>query len=151
MIAIGSDHAGLNLKKVIIEFLEKKDYKYKDFGTYSNKSVDYPDFGEKVANAIVNNEATRGILICGTGIGMSISANKVHGIRAALCTNSFMAKMAMEHNNSNILALGERVLGVDLALEIVETWLNSRFLGKHHGIRVDKISNIEEKYRKQEI
>jgi ribose 5-phosphate isomerase B len=105
--------------------------------------VDYPDYGKKVAEAVISKEVDKGIVICGTGIGISIAANKVKGIRCALCGDTYSARMSREHNNANILALGARVLGNGLALEIVETWLNSEFLGGRHEIRVNKISDIE--------
>lgn len=147
MIAIGSDHAGYELKKEIISYLAEKGYKIKDFGTGCKEtSVDYTDFGLLVAESIQRGECEKGIVICGTGIGISISANKVPGIRAALCTNCYMARMSREHNNSNILALGSRVLGVDLALDIVDTWLKTDFKKDRHKIRVDKIAEIERKF-----
>jgi ribose 5-phosphate isomerase B len=152
MIAIGSDHAGYMLRLETIKFLEKSGYKVKDFGTHDEScSVDYPDYGLAVAEAIKNGECEKGIIICGTGIGISMSANKVPGIRAALCTDSFMAKLSREHNNANILALGARIIGLDLALDIVDTWLKAEYLGENpngerHKTRVDKISGIERKY-----
>jgi len=146
MIAIGSDHGGYKLKAEIIKFLLEKGYKIKDFGTCNSASVDYPEYGQAVAEAVKSGEFEKGIIICGTGIGISISANKVPGIRAALCNDSFMAKMSREHNDANVLALGERVVGVGLALDIVETWLRSEFQAGRHKIRVDKISEIEKKY-----
>jgi ribose 5-phosphate isomerase B len=153
MIAIGSDHAGYKLRLEIINFLEKNGYKVKDFGTDDEScSVDYPDYGLAVAEAVKNGECEKGIIICGTGIGISIAANKVPGIRAALCTNSFMAKMSREHNNANILALGARVVGLDLAFDIVNAWLKTEYIGespngKRHKNRVEKISKIERKYK----
>lgn len=146
MIAIGSDHAGYLLKADIIKFVNDKGFEVKDFGTNGPESVDYPDFGQAVAEAVASNECDRGIIICGTGIGISISANKVPGIRAALCTDSYMAKMSRQHNDANILAIGERVVGPGVALDIVETWLDTEFLGGRHQNRVSKISNIEKKY-----
>lgn len=149
VLAIGSDHAGYNLKKEIVKYLEESNIKYTDFGTYSCDSVDYPDYGFKVAEAVKEGKCDRGIVICGTGLGISMVANKVPGIRAALCTNSYMAKMAIEHNDCNILALGERVVGVGLALDIIEAWLNSEFEAGKHKKRVGKISEIEKKYYKK--
>lgn len=146
-IGIGSDHGGYNLKSEIIKHLKNKNYEVIDYGTDSADSVDYPDYGLKVGEAVVNGQCDKGIVICGTGLGISISANKVPGIRAALCTNSFMAKMSREHNDSNILALGERVVGLDHALDILDTWMNTEFLGGRHGDRVSKIKKIEEKYK----
>jgi ribose 5-phosphate isomerase B len=147
MIAIGSDHAGYKLKAKIIEFLNSKNIEFQDFGTFDGEhSVDYPDYGLAVAEAVKDGKCEKGIIICGTGIGISISANKVPGIRAALCTDAFMAKMSREHNNANILALGDRVIGVGLALDIVEAWLKAEFQGGRHKNRVDKISAIDNKY-----
>lgn len=149
MIAIGSDHGGYELKEQIIKYLKDKQYEVKDFGTCDcTTSVDYPDYGLAVAEAVKDGECEKGIIICGTGLGISMAANKVPGIRAALCTDCFTARMSREHNNANILALGGRVLGSGLALEIVETWLNSEFTGGRHAIRVNKISDIEKKYLK---
>ncbi len=142
-ISIGSDHAGFELKEEIKNFLQSNGFEVIDKGTYSKERVDYPIFGESVAKSVVNGEAERGIVICGTGIGISISANKVRGVRAALCTNEYMAKMARKHNDANILSLGARVLGVDLALSIVETFLNTDFEGGRHEHRVKLIDKIE--------
>ena len=147
-IALGSDHGGYNLKNEIISYLKENGYETKDFGTYSTESCDYPDYALKVAEAVANNEFEFGILVCGTGIGISISANKVPGIRAALCSDTFSAHATREHNNANILALGERVVGTGLAIDIVKTFLNSNFEGDRHQRRIDKISKIEEKYNK---
>jgi len=144
LIAIGNDHAGYKLKIEVIEHLIKKGYEVKDFGTDCEScSVDYPDFGLAVAEAVKSGECEKGILICGTGIGISITANKVPGIRAALCTNSFMARMSIEHNDANILALGSRVIGTGTALEIVDTWFETSFIGGKHARRIEKISQIE--------
>lgn len=149
MIAIGSDHAGYELKTEVVKYLQENGYDVKDFGTNDGCcSVDYPDFGLAVAEAVVSGSCEKGILICGTGLGISISANKVPGIRAALCTDSYTAKMSREHNDANVLAFGARVVGVGLALDIVENWLKTEFLGGRHGKRVDKITGIEEKYLK---
>lgn len=147
-IAIGSDHAGYKLKDEIVKFLQTKNYEAVDFGTCDSKSVDYTDYGLKVAEAVRNGDCEKGIIICGTGIGISISANKVPGIRAALCTNSFMARMSREHNNANVLALGERIVGLDLAIDIVDEWLKAEYLGDRHQRRVDKIEDIEKKYNR---
>jgi len=146
MIAVGSDHGGYELKTEIIKFMNERGFQVKDLGTYDTCSVDYPEYGLAVAEAVKNGECEKGIIICGTGLGISIAANKVPGIRAALCTDSYMAKMSREHNDANILALGGRVVGIGLALDIVETWLNTEFLGGRHKTRVDKISEIEKKY-----
>lgn len=143
MIAIGSDHGGINLKGYIERFLVRMGYEYKDFGTYDTNSCDYPDIAEKVCKSITSGECERGILICGTGIGMSIAANKIDGIRAAHATDTYSSKMAREHNNANVLCLGERITGCDLALEIVNSYLNAEFQGGRHAQRVEKIMNLE--------
>lgn len=149
MIAIGSDHAGYTLKTEILKHLMEKGYPVKDLGTCSiDKSVDYPDYGMMVAEAVSTGECEKGIIVCGTGIGISISANKVKGVRAALCTDSYMARMSREHNDANVLAIGERVVGLGVALDIVDAWLATEFLGGRHGLRVDKITGIEKKYYK---
>jgi ribose 5-phosphate isomerase B len=147
-IAIGSDHAGLPLKNDIVKYLESKGIELKDFGTYSEDSCDYPDFGEKVAVEVAAKNYDFGILVCGTGIGISISANKVTGIRAALCSDTFSAHACREHNDANILALGQRVVGPGLALDIVDAFLSAKFQGGRHKTRVDKITQIEKKYNK---
>lgn len=147
-IALGSDHGGYKLKNEIISFLKENGYEIKDFGTYSTESCDYPDFAEKVAEAVVSKEFDFGILVCGTGIGISISANKIPGVRAALCSDTFSAHATREHNDANILALGERVVGLGLAIDIVKTFLTSEFQGERHQKRIDKISLIEKKYNK---
>jgi len=142
-VAIGSDHGGFKLKAEIVAYLEERKIPYRDFGTYSMDSVDYPDFALEVSGAVVKGEFQRGILCCGTGIGVSIAANKVPGIRAALCHDTFSARMAAEHNNANIITLGERVIGPGLARDIVGAWLESEFVGGRHARRVEKISEIE--------
>jgi ribose 5-phosphate isomerase B len=143
LIAIGSDHGGFRLKEDIKEFLKEKGYTFRDFGTNSTESVDYPDFARAVAQAVVSGEYARGILVCGTGVGISIAANKVKGIRAALCHDEYTAQMSREHNDANILALGERVTGCGLARSIVEKWLTTEFAGGRHAKRVCKISELE--------
>lgn len=142
-IVIASDHGGFDLKEIIKEDLMKKGYNIEDLGTNSIESVDYPDYGRKAAEAVAKKEADKGIVVCGTGIGISISANKVKGIRCALCSDVYSAKMARAHNDSNMLALGGRVVGRDLALEIVNAWLNAEFEGGRHERRVNKIMEIE--------
>ena len=142
-IAIACDHAGLTLKKELIAYLERKGHYYQDVGTCSEQSVDYPDFAFQVASTVATGENDRGIVICGTGIGMSIAANKVKGIRAALCHDVFSAKASRQHNDSNILAIGSRVIGPGLDLEIVQTWLSEDFLGDRHKRRINKIDLIE--------
>lgn len=148
MIAIGSDHAGVHLKTEIVKYLTEKGHEFKDFGVCDGTSVDYPDYGQKVAEAVKDGLCEKGIIVCGTGIGISIAANKVPGIRAAVCTDNFTARASREHNDANILALGERVIGVGVALDIVDVWLKTEFLGNRHKTRVDKISEIEKKYFK---
>ncbi|OCL25658.1 ribose 5-phosphate isomerase B [Orenia metallireducens] len=143
-IALGSDHGGINLKSKVKELLDEKGIEYHDFGPDSTDSVDYPDFAKEVAYGVAKGEYDRGILICGTGIGMSIAANKVKGIRAALCHDVFSAKATRLHNNSNILTMGERVIGSELALEVVRTWLDTEFEGGRHQRRIDKISQLED-------
>lgn len=147
-IALGSDHGGYRLKEAIKKYLSDQNIAYEDLGTNSTESVDYPEFGLKVAEAVVSGACDRGILCCGTGIGISISANKVPGVRCAVVTETYSAKMSREHNNANVLALGERVVGIGLALEIVEVWLNTEFAGDRHARRVNMLSDIERKYSK---
>lgn len=143
MIAIGCDHGGINLKNTLIQYLKEKGYSYKDFGTHTKESCDYPDIALEVTKSIKSGESELGVLICGTGIGMSITANKVEGIRAALCHDVFSAKATRSHNDTNVLCCGERVIGSGLFLEIVEAFLNSSFEGGRHSIRVNKIAEIE--------
>lgn len=147
-IAIGCDHAGVELKKEIISLLNNLRIESIDFGTDRAESVDYPDFGEKVSLAVSKGEIEKGILICGTGIGMSIVANKFPGIRASLCNELFTAKMSRLHNDANILVLGGRVVGSDLAKEIVRTWVSTPFEGERHCRRLDKITKIEENLKR---
>jgi len=142
MIALGCDQGGYALMQEIIKYLEAHGYEYKNFGTYSEASVDYPAYGKKVAHAVADGECDRGILVCGTGIGISIAANKVKGIRAALCTDCFMAEATRLHNDANILAMGGRVVGTGTALKIVETFLTTPFSNEERHIR--RISQIEE-------
>ena len=142
-IGIGSDHGGYELKEYIKEYLEQQEVEYIDYGTDSFDSVDYPDYGLKLSKAAVSGEVDKGIAICGTGIGISISCNKVSGIRCALCSDTYSARMSREHNDANILALGGRVVGKDLAIEIVSTWLKAEFQGGRHERRINKISDIE--------
>jgi ribose 5-phosphate isomerase B len=142
-VAIGSDHGGFNLKAELKKLLETMNISYQDFGTHSTEAVDYPDIAEALARAVVNGEFDRGILVCGTGIGMSIAANKVKGVRAALVHDVFSAQATREHNNSNILCMGERVIGGGLASLIARTWLETEFLGDRHARRVEKIGRLE--------
>lgn len=142
-LAIGSDHGGFRLKEAIKTYLLAHDYEVTDFGTDSGDSCDYPDFALPVAEAVARGEYDRGILICGTGIGIGIVANKVKGIRAALCHDTFSAEACRNHNDANILTMGERIIGEGLALKIVETFLNSEFEGGRHQRRIDKIKALE--------
>ena len=144
-IAIGADHAGYELKQQIARYLLAQGHQVQDLGTHSPQSVDYPDYAVRVARAVVAGEAERGILICGTGIGMSIAANKVRGARAAVCTDCYMARMARQHNDARILCLGGRVLGLGSALNVVEVFLRTDFVGGRHAQRVDKIGALERK------
>jgi len=143
MIAIGADHGGINLKNIIKAFLEEKGEEIKDFGTFDNSSCDYPDFAKAVCGAVAKGDAQCGILVCGTGIGMSIAANKVKGIRAAHVTDTYSARMTREHNNANVICLGERITGCDLALDIVKAYLDASFQGGRHQNRIDKIMELE--------
>ena len=142
MIAIGSDHGGYQLKQAVMKHLEKRGIEYRDFGCFSETSCDYPDYAKPVANAVVKGECEFGILICGTGIGISITANKIKGVRAALCTDCFCAEATRLHNNANILALGGRVVGEGLALKIVDTFLDTPFSNEERHIR--RINKIED-------
>ena len=142
MIAIGSDHGGFQLKQEIMEHLKKRGESFRDFGTYTEESCDYPDYGRAVAQAVASGEYQTGIIICGTGIGISITANKVPGIRAALCGDCFSAEATRLHNDANILALGARVVGAGLALKIVDTFLDTPFSGdERHRRRIGKIES----------
>lgn len=142
-IAIGSDHAGYQLKSLIIEYLKTSGRKYCDFGTDTEDSVDYPDYANLVVDAVTSGSCSFGILICGTGIGMSIVANKHKGIRAALCSESYSARCAREHNDANILTMGSRVIGPDLATDVVEAFLSATFTKGRHIRRLNKIQEIE--------
>ena len=144
MIAIGSDHGGFALKQEIMKHLEDRKLEYIDFGTYSSDSCDYPQYGAAVGRAVASGSCERGILICGTGIGISISANKIHGVRAALCGDCFSAEMTRRHNDANIVALGARVVGPGLALKIVDTFLDTEFEGGRHARRVEQMMALEQ-------
>jgi len=148
-VAIGSDHAGLELKNKVGVFLTRLGHQVTDKGTYSSESYDYPDAAEKVARAIQNAEVERGVLVCGTGIGVSIAANKFRGIRAALCHSVETAILSREHNDANVLALSGRGADHDLALGIVEAWMKTAFLGGRHGRRVDKMMQFEQESDKR--
>jgi ribose 5-phosphate isomerase B len=142
MIALGSDHAGFEYKEKIKVILDELKLSYKDFGTSSKESTDYPDYAHQVASAVSKGECDRGILVCGTGIGMAIVANKHKGVRAAVCESSTAARLARQHNNANILTIGERLTGWEAAADIVRTFLSTQFEGGRHERRVDKISKL---------
>jgi ribose 5-phosphate isomerase B len=143
MMLLGSDHGGLQLKDSIAAFLRERGIDFQDCGTFDADSVDYPDYAEKVAGAVSRGEVESGILVCGTGIGISIAANKFPGVRAALATDPFMAQMAKEHNNANVLVLGGRVTAPQKGREIVAAWLDTTFAGGRHQARLDKITALE--------
>ena len=142
-IALGSDHGGFQLKETIKEWLLENSFEVVDKGTNDEQSCDYPDFGKAVALEVTDGNVDRGIIVCGTGVGISIAANKIKGIRAALCGDTFTARMTRMHNDANILALGQRTTGPGLAIDIVEIWLNTEFEGGRHANRLDKITQIE--------
>ena len=144
-IGIANDHVAVEMKQQITEYLESKGYEVVNYGTDSSESFHYPISGEKVALAVKKQEVDLGILICGTGVGISLAANKVNGIRAVVCSEPYTAKLSREHNNTNILAFGARVIGIEMAKMIVDSWLEAEFMGGRHQIRVDMISDIEKK------
>lgn len=142
MIALGSDHGGFSLKQEIIAYLKEQKLEFKDYGCFNEEACDYPMYGKAVANAIINGECDKGIIICGTGIGISIAANKIKGIRAALCSDCFSAEATRLHNDANILAMGARVVGPGLAIKIVDTFLNTEFSGdERHKTRISLIED----------
>lgn len=145
MIAIGSDHGGFLLKEEIKKHLAEKGYEYRDFGTDSTASCDYPVFAEKVCSAIQSGECEQGILVCGTGIGMSMCANKCKGIRAAVCGDHFSAEFTRRHNNANVLCLGARVIGSGVALQLVDIFLTTEYEGGRHANRVSMMTELENK------
>ena len=147
-IALACDHGGLNLKNLISAYLKEHGYEVVDFGTNTTDSCDYPDYALPAAEAVAKGECEKGILICSTGIGVSIVANKVHGVRCAHCHDVYCAEFTRRHNNANMLAMGEKVVGAGYALQIVETFLTTEFEGGRHERRVNKITAIEEKYGK---
>lgn len=151
MFVIACDHGGIELKDAISSYLSERGIVVKDLGTVSPESVDYPDFGEKVARSVSTGEADQGILVCGTGIGMSIVANKFPGVRAALVTDDFTAQMSREHNDANVLVMGGRVLTPEQACKMVGIWLDTPFEGGRHQRRLDKIAEIEDQLRDGEI
>ena len=138
-VAIGCDHGGYCLKQKIIDYLKSRDIDFKDYGIHSKEACDYPEIAHELAKGVASQEFNRGILICGTGIGMAITANKTKGVRAALCNDTYSARTSRAHNNANVLCLGERVVGEHLALDIVDMWLKSSFEGGRHKRRVDMI------------
>jgi ribose 5-phosphate isomerase B len=142
-IALGADHAGFPLKEDLKAWLIARGYDVVDFGTQSPESVDYPDFAALVAGAITTGKASRGVLVCGSGIGMAIAANKVAGVRAAACTDAYTARLSREHNDANVLALGARITARDAAVEILETWLGAEFAGGRHARRVEKLGALD--------
>lgn len=143
MIAIGCDHGGYDLKLKILEYLKNENLEFKDFGCGAGEKADYPDIAKAVCESIVSGECEKGVLICGTGIGISIAANKVHGIRAAVCGDIYSAEMAKRHNNANVITMGGRVIGDVVAVEIVKAWLGAEYEGGRHGARLDKIAEME--------
>ena len=149
MIALGSDHAGLPLKLEIIKLLEERGLAYKDYGTTGPERVDYPVYGRLAAEAVARGECERGLIFCGTGVGISLAANKVPGIRCVVCSDCYTAVLSRNHNDTNMLSLGARVVGVDLARMIVSMWLDAGFEGGRHAQRVGLISQIERDYLKE--
>ena len=143
-IAMASDHGGFALKEQLRQYVESLGHEVKDLGCYSGDRADYPDYGIACGEAVAKGEADRGIVVCGTGIGISIAANKVKGVRCALCTDPVMARLCREHNNANLLALGERIIGVELAKGIVDAFLNTEAEGGRHAMRVDKINTYDQ-------
>ena len=143
-LAIGNDHVAVEMKKEIKEYLEEKGYEVINVGTDSSERFNYPVSGYKVARMVADGEVDGGILICGTGVGISMSANKVHGIRACVCSDPYTAKLSKHHNNTNIIAFGARVIGIETAKMIVDEWLNAKYEGGRHQVRIDQIKEIEE-------
>ena len=143
-IVIGNDHSAVELKNIIKAHLEEKGYEVMNVGTDTSDSCDYPVYGEKVGRAVASGEADLGIAICGTGVGISLAANKVKGIRACVCSEPYSARMSKQHNNSNIIAFGARVIGVETAKMIVDEWLNAKYEGGRHQVRVDMLTEIEQ-------
>lgn len=149
-ITIGSDHAGFELKKLLIEYLQKSGHQLKDVGTDSTQPVDYPDFAEAVGLSVLKGDSERGILICGSGVGASVAANKIPGVRAGLCHDTYSAHQGVEHDNTNVLVLGSRVIGPELAKDLCTAYINARFTGEErHVRRLGKIEKIEERYALQ--
>jgi len=144
-IALGADHAGFTLKDALKAWLERQGHEVLDLGTHTADSVDYPDYAAAVTEALLEGAAGRGILVCGTGIGMAMAANKAPGVRAASCVDAYTARMAREHNDANVLTLGARILGAEDAIEIVRVWLETAFAGDRHARRIEKVAAIERK------
>ena len=144
-IVIGNDHAAVDMKKEIMEYVKSLGHEVTNFGTDSNESCDYPEFGEKVGNAVASGEYDCGILICGTGVGISIAANKVNGVRAAVCSDCATARLVKQHNNANIIAFGQRIVGIELAKDIVKAYLEAEFEGGRHERRVNMFAEIEKR------
>lgn len=149
MIAVACDHTGFDLKPYVLETLEELGLPYKDFGTFSHDSVDYPLYGQKAAQAVASGECEYGVIMCGTGQGIGITANKVHGVRCAICSEPYSAKMSREHNDANMLAMGARVIGSEMAKMIVRTFFTSAFLGERHARRVAQINEIDDQCRSE--
>ena len=145
-IALGADHAGFQLKEAIKGWLIEQGYQVVDHGTHSTESVDYPDYAAQVAEAVADHKVERGVLVCGTGIGMTITANKVPGVRAALCSDLYTARMSREHNDANVLTLGGRLMGHEMALDILKMWLGTDFAGDRHRRRIAKIAELERRH-----
>ena len=145
-IALGADHAGFELKEALKAWLIDRNYQVLDYGTHSTDSVDYPDYAAHVADAVKDGKVDRGVLVCGTGIGMAIAAGKVPGVRAALCADLYAARMSREHNDANVLTLGGRLMGADMAVDILKMWLATEFAGGRHQRRIDKITDLEWRY-----
>lgn len=143
MIALGSDHVGIELKRVIMQYLDEKGLEYRDFGTYDTERCNYPEYALKAANSVASGECDKGILCCGTGVGISIAANKVKDIRCVCCSEPYSALLSRQHNNTNMLAMGSRVVGSDLAKMIVDNWLAGEYEGGRHQRRVEQIAQIE--------
>jgi ribose 5-phosphate isomerase B len=150
-IALGADHAGFSLKEVVKAWLERQGHEVLDLGTHTADSVDYPDFASAVTDALLAGEAERGILVCGTGIGMAMAANKAPGVRAAACVDAFTAQMAREHNDANVLTLGARIVGAETAIEIVRVWLETAFAGDRHVRRLAKVAALERKEHRPHV
>lgn len=144
-IGIANDHTGIEMKQAVTALLEEKGHEVVNFGTDKNESCDYPIYGEKVGRAVASGEVDRGILICGTGLGISLAANKVHGVRAAVCSEPCTARLSRQHNDANVLAFGARIVGLEMAKMIVETWMDAEFEGGRHKRRVDMIMDIEDR------